>query len=385
LDELLAQEPIENGVTVVTNLHLFLENCLIPSAVRAQSKAELKALVPVMQKCFTLGERLSVIDPEDKLLRLKDEAIQKYNSKTIIFDPRYQKLIGYEKGSVENLESEEARTELVRNLTGFFANFPRSNITEVVPKSEQAALYDAILTLQDEFEEHGDGARLEPIRNQLGQAVGSVDGIRSGFPVELRQLAEGEIKGPHKPILKKLVAFEKNVLTPALAQGSTSEELRRLEPLVDQCIALKSEIERADAKGKLKASHQDLINQWNAKNYQTSRIHHFLVSYERGNLSGIDQEAKREHVALSIQTHIDRVVQNSVTRRLQLQKKGIYIRLFLLFKVSLKNMEMGKDLNLRLRNLERLLGFPMELEMLSPLNLRSLTRQLSNRLKRRFS
>ncbi len=358
LDELLAQEPIENGVTVVTNLHLFLENCLIPSVVRAQSKAELKALLPVMQKCFTLGEHFSGIDPEDKLLRLKDEAIQKYNSKTIIFDPRYQKLVGYEKGSVGNLESEEARTELVRNLTGFFANFPRSNITEVVPKSEQAALYDAILTLQNEFEEHGDGARLEPIRNQLGQAVAIVDGIRSGFPVELRQLAEGEIEGPHKPILKKLVAFEKNVLTPALAQASTSEELRRLKPLVDQCIALKSEIERADAKGKLKASHQDLINQWNAKNYQTSRMHYFLVSYEKGNLSGIDKEAKRESVASSIQTHIDRVCSELDHPTFTTSEKRDLYQALLVIQGEFEEYGDGQRLEPAIEKLGKALGIP---------------------------
>ncbi|MCB1074315.1 MAG: hypothetical protein KDK59_02145 [Simkania sp.] len=307
LDKLLAQEPIENEITVVTNLHLFLENCLIPSVMRAQSKAELNALEPVMKKCFVLGKRLAGVDPEGKLLKLKEESIQKYNSKAIIFDPRYQILIGYDKGTIGSLESEESRIELVKNLTGFFANFPRSNITEVVPKSEQAALYDAILMIQDELEEYGDGARLEPVRNQLGLTVGSFDGIRSGFPVELRQLAEGEIEGSYKPILKKLVAFEKKVLIPALAQVSTSEELFRLEPLVDQCIALKSKIEGIDAKGKLQASHQDLINQWNAKNYQTSRIHRFLVSYKSGDLPGIDKEERRENITSSIQSHIDRI------------------------------------------------------------------------------
>lgn len=372
LDELLNQDDIEDKLSVARNLYQFQQSCLIPAIQGANSQSELKALQPVLRNCFLLVEKVSSVDPKGKLADLKEAVCQNYNYKSVTLDRRYGTLIAYEKGRAGNLEDPERRTLLVKSLTELIGNFTNGNITEMVSKSDQAALYDAILTIQDELEEHGEAARLEPVRSQLAEAVGAIDSIRSGFPIELRELAASEPEGARKPILEKLVAFEKDILTPALANVSTIEELLALEPLVDQCIALKPKVEELDADKELDASHRVLLDQWNAKHYQKQKVHTFLTSYERGNFPSIEESPSRDKYASAITKHITALSDKISHPTFKTHEKRDLYQALLTIQDELEEYGAGAKLDTAIQTLGDALGLPTGMKSAFPIELADL-------------
>ncbi|MCB1068512.1 MAG: hypothetical protein KDK56_10060 [Simkania sp.] len=307
LKSLSAEEQIESPIEVAKSLYSFQKNTLIPALEAATSLEELEVLKPVIILCSSLGNKVSEVDKKGVLKGFVTDSKQLYIFKIAKLDPVYEALTEYEPGSLAGLEREKRRSALAIKLNNCLDNIERAISTGLVPIEDKIAIYNALIAMQQDFAVHGAGEELDAVVNRAASLFDVQEGIKSSFPIELPHLSAEEIQGPLKPILKKLVAFERDHLIPALQGVSSQEELKALEPLVDQCIALKEKVQAVD-KGALEDTHVQMIHLYNAKDSETKPIYSSLLSYEKGSIENLDQKPLREKVATRISKFIKSLV-----------------------------------------------------------------------------
>ncbi|WP_420421713.1 hypothetical protein [Simkania sp.] len=177
-----------------------------------------------------------------------------------------------------------------------------------MPTNDKVALYQAFLQIQTEFGENG--AELNEVIEALETTLGLHKGIKSSFPLELKELISEPISGELGPIAEKLAAFEQDHLIPAIQNATTSEELLLLEPLLDQYIELKPQVISADADSRLEQSHSKMIGLWNAKIQKTNPKFAQLVTYEKGKLGDLSAPERRLKIATNIEEYIQETIKS---------------------------------------------------------------------------
>ncbi|MCB1076125.1 MAG: hypothetical protein KDK59_11455, partial [Simkania sp.] len=269
---------------------------------------ELAALRPLVKLIFEITPKVADADPKGILNKLKEITIANYNYTYTVTNPTYTTLLAYEPGSISNLENPKRRATIVSKLTELQQQIGRIADGPHMTTHDKVTIYHAYLQIQAEFGENG--AELNEVIDTLETTLGLHKGIKSGFPLELTELLSKPISGELAPIAKQLAAFERDHLIPALQQATTREELTALEPLLDQCIELKSKVISGDKKSRLENSHNEMINLWNAKFYKTDPNFAPLVAYTPGKIKNLSSPERREQVATSIHEYIEKAIQS---------------------------------------------------------------------------
>lgn len=308
LKELAEQDTIKDKVGVATQLYNFQKNVLNPALLKAESREELAALKPLVQLVFTIKSKVEEVDPNGKLDELKKASYENYNYTYFTADPGYQALINYAPGSISNLESSQSRAKVISKLTEVQQVIARIADNPHMPTKDKVALYQAFTQIQKEFGENG--AELNEVIDALETTLDLHKGIKSSFPLEMKELLSNPISGELSPIATKLVAFERDHLIPALQHMATREELLALEPLVDQCIDLKPKVDSADAEGRLSETHAAMIDLYNAKLQKTNVNFAPLISYTPGKLGDLSNSARREKLANSLAEYIEGAIKS---------------------------------------------------------------------------
>lgn len=308
LKELAEQDTIKDKVGVATQLYNFQKNVLNHALLKAESREELAAVKPLVQLVFTIKAKVEEVDPNGKLDELKKASYENYNYTYFTADPGYQALINYTPGSISNLESSQRRAKVISKLTEVQQVIARIADNPHMPTKDKVALYQAFTQIQKEFGENG--AELNEVIDALETTLDLHKGIKSSFPLEMKELLSNPISGELSPIATKLVAFERDHLIPALQQVATREELLALEPLVDQCIGLKPKVESADAEGRLSETHAAMIDLYNAKVQKTNVNFAPLISYTPGKLGDLSNSGRREKLANSLAEYIEGAIKS---------------------------------------------------------------------------
>ncbi|WP_420421717.1 hypothetical protein [Simkania sp.] len=270
LKELADQDTIEDKVGVARQLYTFQKNVLNPALLNTQSREELAALKPIAQLVFEIKSKVDEVDPKGKLEELRQETLANYNYRYYTSDADYQLVLNHTPGAITDLDSSEKRAEVVSSMTKVQKLIGRLEDNPNMPTNEKVALYQAFLQIQTEFGENG--AELNEVIGALETTLGLHKGIKSGFPLELKELLAKPITGELAPIAAKLTAFENDHLIPALQKATTRRELLELEPLLDQCIELRPHVITADAEDRLANSHDEMVELWNAKCKKQTRV-----------------------------------------------------------------------------------------------------------------
>jgi hypothetical protein len=357
LKHLSAEEEIESPIEVAKSLYSFQKNTLIPALEAATSLEELEALKPVIILCSSVANKVSEVDKKGVLKELVTDSKQLYIFKIAKLDPVYVALTEYEPGSLASLEQEKRRSALAVKLNKCLDNIERAISTGLVPIEDKVTIYNALIAMQQDFAVHGAGEELDAVINRAASLFSVQKGIKSSFPIELPHLSSEEIQGPLKPILKKLAVFERDHLIPALQGVSSQEELKALEPLVDQCIALKEKVHAVD-KGTLEDTHLKMIHLYNAKDSETKPIYSFLLSYEKGGIENLDQKPRREKVATGINNFIKSLVpQFEHTIFKEPQKRALYDSLIQI-QQEFETYGDGVLLDPAIKEMRKVLGIP---------------------------
>lgn len=300
LKDLVEQDTIEDQAGIATQIYRFQKNVLNPALLQTQSREELAALRPLVKLIFEITPKVADADPKGILNKLKEITIANYNYTYTVTNPTYTTLLAYEPGSISNLENPKSNLTELQQQIGRIADGPH------MTTHDKVTIYHAYLQIQAEFGENG--AELNEVIDTLETTLGLHKGIKSGFPLELTELLSKPISGELAPIAKQLAAFERDHLIPALQQATTREELTALEPLLDQCIELKSKVISGDKKSRLENSHNEMINLWNAKFYKTDPNFAPLVAYTPGKIKNLSSPERREQVATSIHEYIEKAI-----------------------------------------------------------------------------
>ena len=378
LDGLVHLDAIKGKGGVANQLYQFQKDVLNPAIEKAETPKELLALKSLSLQCIELGEKLKSVDKNGVLVELKETTTNLEKMKTAQVDPTYQQLISYSHGSLPKVEQEGTRQRVTKTLTSFSASFNDAVKTSLIPKSDQVAIYNALLTLQEEFEEHGDGAKLEPILTSMGTALNIPTGIKSSFPIELEVFATKKLPGAQLPILQKLITFERDILTPALEQASSRSELLALEPLVDQCIELEAKLNAVSGKSSLAEVHSGLLNQYNAKLHTTGRFYQFLLSYEKGSYNKVNQSEIREKLAHESDSLVTNITDLGDHPTIPKSDKVTLYQALLNLREEFEEHGDGAKLNSTIEKLGASLGLPPQVESAFPFELEGL---ISSKLK----
>jgi len=101
------------------------------------------------------------------------------------------------------------------------------------------------------------------LRKNLGANYGDL--IKDPFTLKLKELSELPNIEKKDEVATNLYNYMENILTPALNNVTSSEELAILEPFVDQCMALYEQVKGIDKKHILRSSHNVMIKAYNAQ------------------------------------------------------------------------------------------------------------------------
>lgn len=141
------------------------------------------------------------------------------------------------------------------------------------------------------------------LRKNLGANYGDL--IKDPFTLKLKELSELPNIEKKAEVATNLYNYMENILTPALNNVTSSEELAILEPFVDQCMALYELVKGVDKKDILRSSHNTMIEAYNAQHLKNGDLFTFVSNYSDGSLSRLDVEAKRSKVITSLDSFVD--------------------------------------------------------------------------------
>ncbi|QVL55321.1 MAG: hypothetical protein KFB95_08410 [Simkaniaceae bacterium] len=141
------------------------------------------------------------------------------------------------------------------------------------------------------------------LRKNLGANYGDL--IKDPFTLKLKELSELPNIEKKDEVATNLYNYMENILTPALNNVTSSEELAILEPFVDQCMALYEQVKGVDKKHILRSSHNVMIEAYNAQHLKNGDLFTFVSNYSDGSLSRLDVEAKRSKVISSLDSFVD--------------------------------------------------------------------------------
>ncbi|WP_420421716.1 hypothetical protein [Simkania sp.] len=86
-------------------------------------------------------------------------------------NPSFVPLVTYETGKLGDLSAPETRVEKAEQLDAYIQETIKLFDHPIFKQEEKMALYEAVLKIQSEFQEYGDGKRLEPTAKALRKAL----------------------------------------------------------------------------------------------------------------------------------------------------------------------------------------------------------------------
>jgi hypothetical protein len=157
------------------------------------------------------------------------------------------------------------------------------------------------------------------LRKNLGSNYGDL--IRDPFTLKLKELSELSNIEKKAEVAADLYNYIENILTPALNNVTSSEELAILAPFVDQCMALYESVKEVDKKHILRSSHNTMIETYNAQHLKNGDLFRFVSSYSDGSISQLDMDTKRGKVITSLDTFVDDLLKACKTSVLSIDDK----------------------------------------------------------------
>lgn len=168
----LTTEPITGELgPIAAKLTAFQTDHLIPALQHVTTREELLALEPLVDQCIELKPHVAEADAQRRLNPTHDTMIELYNAKFRKTHQYYPVLVAYEQGQIGDLSSSERRTKIATNIGNFIEEAIKSFDHPLFSPEEKRALYEAVLTIQQELEEHGDGNLFEPTAKALRTAL----------------------------------------------------------------------------------------------------------------------------------------------------------------------------------------------------------------------
>jgi len=168
----LTTEPITGELgPIATKLTAFQTDHLIPALQQVTTREELLALEPLVDQCIELKPAVAEADAGRRLNPTHNTMIELYNAKFQKTHKYFPVLLTYEQGQIGDLSSPERRTQIATNIGDYIKEAIDSFEHPLFTSEEKQAIYEAVLTIQSELEEHGYGNLLEPTAKALRTAL----------------------------------------------------------------------------------------------------------------------------------------------------------------------------------------------------------------------
>jgi len=172
LKELSTADAIASPASVVTKLKAFEQDHLIPALENVTTREELNALEPLVDQCIAVQAKVGDSDGDRSLQASNSSMINLYNAKLHSTTKYFPFLLSYEKGDAGDLSEEARRGRVATTIGNFIENLIPTLGHPLFSSAEKQTIYNAVITLQGELEEHGDGKLLEPTAKALREALG---------------------------------------------------------------------------------------------------------------------------------------------------------------------------------------------------------------------
>lgn len=272
-------------------------------------------------------------------------------------------------------ENKDHISKVVSDVIVYLQNsFSLEEVASVSPFIEKMKLIDK------QFEEAGAGTTfataiyalslIYKLRSNLHPERQNI--VRDPFILKLKELAEASEIENKADVAQKLYNFQKNVLLPALGSVETLRELQALESIFDDCNILKEKVSSVDINTKyLENLQHAMISIWNFQTYKLNPLYSFLLTYEKGDLNGLDSEKAREGIVQKLNGFVilfGNIVDNCDVS--QEEKIGFYNA------INLINQEFeayeDRRMDPVLQNLSAILRIPKGIQSTFPIELESL-------------
>lgn len=187
LVELSGAISIKNKQGEVAHLDQFLVQCLNPMLLTVGSSKELQALQPIVAQCHALYELIKDADPKGELAKHDALMINSYEWGRFRYHPFYQKMLSYQPGMIQGLESKEIRQQLIEELSTRLHAFYSFVAQGLIHAQDQKKMYIGVLTLQQELQKYGAGELLDPLVQEMRSKLNMPTKQQEKEPVVVKQ------------------------------------------------------------------------------------------------------------------------------------------------------------------------------------------------------
>ncbi|CCB87898.1 hypothetical protein [Simkania negevensis] len=240
-------ETVENKPAVAGKLYRFMDDVLIPALKNASSAEEVAILEQFVDQSMALYTKIKAADKKGVLKTCHGEMISVYNAQLMKNGALYAFVLGYEDGTLSNLDQESRRNKVVSGLKSFVGDFIAACKTSVLSNEEKVKIYNGLVAIEGSFEKVGHGKDVSPIIEKLNEAFEIPQGMRSSYPIDLAATTRGN----KKEILQNLHLFQHEVLIPYLTNASSLSQVKSAMPLISLCDKFANALGSVDEKGLL--------------------------------------------------------------------------------------------------------------------------------------
>lgn len=240
-------ETVENKPAIAGKLYRFMDDVLIPALKNASSAEEVAILEQFVDQSMALYTKIKAADKKGVLKTCHGEMISVYNAQLMKNGALYAFVLGYEDGTLSNLDQESRRNKVVSGLKSFVGDFIAACKTSVLSNEEKVKIYNGLVAIEGSFEKVGHGKDVSPIIEKLNEAFEIPQGMRSSYPIELAATTRGN----KKEILQNLHLFQHEVLIPYLTNASSLSQVKSTMPLISLCDKFANALGSIDEKGLL--------------------------------------------------------------------------------------------------------------------------------------
>ncbi|HAB99401.1 MAG TPA: hypothetical protein DCE71_06235 [Parachlamydiales bacterium] len=168
------------------------------------------------------------------------------------------------------------------------------------------------------------------LRTQLPPEHQAIAGHK--FILYLAALKDVESLEDPQDLIVELTDFQRDYLLPALLNAANLQELRALEPIVDECLSLYEKLFQERSLGPaiqiLQEKKQELIDCWNVQQLRMHSTYQKFLTYEKGQIGDLSNEkvrlARAEKVRGFVGEFIEKINDPLITRE---EKIAIFLSL----------------------------------------------------------
>ncbi|WP_420421688.1 hypothetical protein [Simkania sp.] len=297
---------IGGQAAVAGKLYRFMGNVLIPALKNASTAEEVAVLEQFVDQSMALYEKLKTVDTKGALKGRQQEMIHVYNAKLLKTGKLFAFISGFKDGMLTNLDKEEKRTVVAGSLKTFVTDFLEACETSELSTEEKVKIYDGLVAIESAFGNVGHQKDVSPFIEQLNEAFGIPEGMRSSYPIAIANVGSGD----KRKAVQDLHLFQHVVLIPYLSEVSSDAQLRNALKLVALCEKTSLSLESVDTRHALKNQREKIKGIVDVKKVVLNSVFQGILTANPesvGNLKSKEYREKAVRMLTTLAKHVKAV------------------------------------------------------------------------------